>query len=296
LVAAGRYGQHRLNADSDRLDVLDQRMGKLAGIEDRVAKIEQHGTALFQEVSAFTDRLAGLDQKLSARLEQAQRTTRDLGVSLRREVRSVMSAQAEQNETRFAKLETSFDRETLQRTQLEREVAQLNRQLAAANDNINSLQNATTRESQQLRQEIHATDGRLTQVASFNNRPRERFEVSRGETQEIAPNILLHITRIDVRYRRFAGWVQLVDQGRFLWLRDQGALESIGFYAGEMPLRHDLIVTGLTSSGATGYLIFPRLGESAGVEIVPRLESELVRNRVVEQQASHSGSTISSVR
>jgi hypothetical protein len=75
---------------------------------------------------------------------------------------------------------------------------------------------------------------------------------------------LLHVSGVNPRYRRYHGWLQLVKDGKILWLRDQSVLQTVAFHAGEKGLRHDLIVTGLTEGGVAGYLIFPSVGESGG--------------------------------
>jgi len=72
------------------------------------------------------------------------------------------------------------------------------------------------------------------------------------------------------RYRRFHGWLQLVDEGKILWLRDQSVLQTFAFVAGRNALRHDLVVTGLTSGGVSGYLILPPQSEPVDHQLASR--------------------------
>lgn len=270
LIGGSWYGYSRLAGHDDLL-------GQLKGWPDAVATVRQQVAVAEQNLQALGQTLGErLDRQMAAGLERVQKGTRDLGLSLRKEIaaarkdaRDATGAQERATETRFRELEIARQSEAARTAVLEQEIAQLNTRLAGVGTELDNVRGATARASEQLRQEIRSTDGRVTQVASYNNRARDRFEATRGQTQQIAPGILLHITRTDPRYRRFAGWIQLVnDDGRFLWLRDQSMLQPVAFHAGKDALRYDLLVTGLTNGGVTGYVIFPRQGELAGAESV----------------------------
>ena len=199
----------------------------------------------------------------AAGLEQARKGTRDLGVSLRREMSDAIGAQQKTLATRLEELEAKQQAEAARAAGLDHQVAQLNQRVAVLTDEMQTVRALGASESQQLRAQIRETDGRLNRVASFNNRPRERFEASRGKTTQISSGIYLHFTRVDPRFRRYHGWLQLVNEGKILWLRDQSVLQTVAFNTGTGTQRHDLIVTALTEGGVAGYLILPPQVESA---------------------------------
>jgi hypothetical protein len=203
-----------------------------------------------------------LEEQVAAGLKQVRNSTRDLASTLRREMQAAIGAQEQTVTARFSELEARRQAETARAARLEQEVAQLSQRLAAVTDDVNNVRTAGVQDSQQLREQLRATDTRVERVASFNNRPRERFEISRGRTQQIAPGIFLHINRIDSRFRRYHGWLQLTEDGKILWLRDRSVLQTVAFHAGKNTLRHDLIVTAMTQGGVAGYLILPSRGES----------------------------------
>ena len=273
LLGVDWYGLSRIVTQSARLDTLDGWMEQMSAVPGRLGAAEQRIKTLSGSITSLEDRTSGLDRKLAAGLAEQQKATRDLRVSLQAQMRGATEVQANTSGARLDALEAAHDIDSARTARLEREVAQLHRQMAAASDNLGSVQNAAARESQQLRRDIQTTNARVEHVASFNNRPRERFEARLGKTEEITPNILLHITRVNPSHRRFRGWLQLVDEGKILWLRDESVLQTVAFYAGSSTLRHDLVVTGLSPGGVTGYLIFPSVGESAHASHVTRPEA-----------------------
>lgn len=277
MVWVGAYGMTRFSEQADTLHRMDGWKIDLSAAQGRVGQVEKRLAALPNDIQGVRDGLSGLDKKISSGLDQARGNVRDLGVSLRREIRDVrdtVSTQGQATDARFREVEAARQAEAARTAQLEREVAQLNQRLSAARQDVNTLQNSSAAESQQLRQDIRNAgtrlDNRISHVASFSNRPRGRFEAGVGRTVEIAPKVLLHITKVDPRYRRWSGHIQLVDEGKFVWLRDQSASQTVPFYAGKSALRYDLITTGLTEGGIAGYLVLPSEGELAGREVMSR--------------------------
>jgi hypothetical protein len=271
LAAAGCgawYYDARLNEHDSLLSAMKALPLQLREFQDRLFKDEKQLVALPKEINSLRDQIAGTQQSLAQKVEQARRSVRDMSVSVRREFQEALDAREKAAETRFRQLEAGQQSEVARAAGLEQEVAQLRQRLAAVTQDVTYVQNATALDSQRLRQEVRHTDERLTQAVSFNNRPRERFETWKGRTQEIAPGIFLHITRTDPKYRRFKGWLQLPGQGKILWLRDESMLQPVAFYAGKESLRHDLVVTGLTSDAVSGYLILPSLAESKRDELL----------------------------
>lgn len=275
LLAGGAYWQSRLAGHDGLFSQLKGWPAALELVRQQVAAAEQKLSALPGQFQSLSARLNGLEARLAAGLDRAQKSTRDLGVSLRNQMGSEVASarrdardQAAALHARIGELESQRQAEAARAAQLEQEVARLNARLSGIDSGVETLRGASARESNDLREEVRRTAARVAEVANFNNRERTRFEAARGTTQEISPGFRLHITRTDPRYRRFDGWLQLVnDQGRFLWLRDQSMLQTIAFYAGENTLRHDLVITDLTSRGVVGYVIFPRKGEWQGAEL-----------------------------
>jgi len=266
MTGGAWYVYPRLRAHDSQLIGMGGLPAALKTVGDRVGETERRLEDVTAQIGSVQQLAASVTQRVQAQvtagLKQARDGTRDLGIALRREMQEAIGAQEKTVTARFSELEARRQAEAARAARLEQEVAQLSQRLAAVTEDVNNVRTAGLADSQQLREQLRQTDGRVERVASFNNRPRERFEVVRGRTQQIAPGILLHINRIDPRYRRYHGWLQLVDEGKILWLRDRSVLQTVAFYAGKGALRHDLIVTAMTEGGAAGYLILPSRGES----------------------------------
>ena len=249
-----------------------------AGLRDRLGAAERaiisFPSALPEEFKKVRARVDVLDQKLNTGLERARKASQEMVVALRSEIRASSDEQKRVTEAKFQALESQRQAEAVRAAQLEKNVADLNEKLASVNSNLNlvqagvkNTQQAAEKDSVEVRREIQRTGDRIAQMANFQNRRRERFEVVPGRTQEIAPGILLHISKIDPRFRRFHGWLQLIDDGKILWLRDESMLQTVAFYSGKNALRHDIVVTDMSKPSVAGYLIYPSVGESAGSQI-----------------------------
>ena len=266
ITGGAWYAYPRLSAYDSQLTGASGLPSAVRTVGARVGEAERRLGDLTAQIGSAQQLAASVTRRVQAQvaagLQQARDGTRDLGIALRREMQEAIGAQEKTVTARFSELEARRQAETARAARLEHEVAQLSQRLAAVTDEVNNVRTAGVQDSQQLREQLRATDTRVERVASFNNRPRERFEISRGRTQQIAPGIFLHINRIDSRFRRYHGWLQLVDDGKILWLRDRSVLQTVAFHAGKGTLRHDLIVTAMTEGGAAGYLILPSRGES----------------------------------
>lgn len=274
LIGGGWYGYSRLAGHDSLLRSLSGWPAELAAVRQNVDATMQRLAGLPGEIRSLGERVTSLDRKLSTDLARAQKRAREMNVGLlnevasaRQETRAAAAAQEEAFAARFRELESQRQFDAARTAQLEQQVTLLKARLANDLDNVRSI---TTQNTEQLRQELRQTDGRVTQVASFNNRARERFVAARGRTQQIAPGMLLHIARVDPLYRRFSGWIELAGEGKFVWLRNQTALRAIPVFTHTGALQHDLVVTGLNSGGVTGYIIFPREGELRGAELASR--------------------------
>ncbi|MFN0171613.1 MAG: hypothetical protein ACKV22_34790 [Bryobacteraceae bacterium] len=236
------YYDSRLNQHDSLLSAMRALPVQLSEFQDRLFKAEKQLVVFPKEIDSLRAQIAGTQQSLAQKVEQARRSVGDMSISVRREFQEALDVRERAAETRLRRLEVGQQSEVARAASLEQEVAQLRQRLAAVTQDVTYVQNAAALDSQRLRQEVRRSDDRLTRVVSFNSRPRERFETWKGKTQEIAPGIFLHITQTDPRYRRFKGWLQLPDQGKILWLRDESMLQPVAFHAGKQSLRHDLSI------------------------------------------------------
>jgi len=89
------------------------------------------------------------------------------------------------------------------------------------------------------------------------NRNRIDFEISRNKTQEVAPGIFLTVRDTNVERQQINGWLQISQEGRTVWLRDQRANKPMIFTTKHDERSHELIFTRIGKQGVTGYLLIP---------------------------------------
>jgi sortase A len=81
------------------------------------------------------------------------------------------------------------------------------------------------------------------------------FNISTNHSRQLAPGISLGVTATDTRRQKMDGWVWLMPDRRTVWLRDQGTHGPFAFYGYESGKRHELVITRVTPSSVTGYLV-----------------------------------------
>jgi hypothetical protein len=89
------------------------------------------------------------------------------------------------------------------------------------------------------------------------DRKRIDFELPSGRTQQIADGIYLTIKKTDVERQRVNGWVQIARDGRFVWLRGQGAQNPIDFSSRTDARPDQLVITQVGRDTASGYILVP---------------------------------------
>jgi hypothetical protein len=94
-------------------------------------------------------------------------------------------------------------------------------------------------------------------LADTVNRNRIDFEVSRNRTEEVAPGIFLTVRDTNVDRQQINGWLQVAEDGRTVWFRDQGAQKVMTFTTKRDERSHELVFTHVSKQGVAGYLLIP---------------------------------------
>jgi len=94
-------------------------------------------------------------------------------------------------------------------------------------------------------------------LADAVDRNRIDFEISRNKTQEVAPGIFLTVRDTNVERQQINGWLQISEDGRTVWLRDQSAKSVMIFATTHDERSHELVFTRVGKQGVAGYLLIP---------------------------------------
>jgi hypothetical protein len=94
-------------------------------------------------------------------------------------------------------------------------------------------------------------------LADAVNRNRIDFEIPRNKTEEVAPGIFLTVRDTDVERQQITGWLQISEDGRTVWLRDQSAEKVMIFKTTHDERSHELVFTRVGKQGVAGFLLIP---------------------------------------
>lgn len=83
------------------------------------------------------------------------------------------------------------------------------------------------------------------------------FWVSERHSRELAPGISFGLSGTDAARHRANGWIWLVHDRRTIWLRDQNVREPVIFYGHRDGIKRELVITHITRSSVSGYLLLP---------------------------------------
>jgi len=115
----------------------------------------------------------------------------------------------------------------------------------------------TVRDVHSRLEEAPSGSQQLRLLSDNVNRDRVDFEITRNRTDEVAPGIYLTIQSTDVEQQRIVGWLQIAEDGRTVWIREQSAQKVIVFATRRDARNRELVFTRIDKSGAAGYLLIP---------------------------------------
>lgn len=160
------------------------------------------------------------------------------------------------------------------------EIARLQQQLSQVSDQAAQHVAQESTEVAQIRRQVDenrsGTAGQLADLKQEQDRQRQNadaiadglavrkvpFEAAKSRQQDLGDGISLYVSGTDPSYRRYSGWIWVAEDGRNIWLRNQGAQQPVIFYGYKDGQRRELVITNVTPGSVTGYLVLPKQGTS----------------------------------
>jgi hypothetical protein len=247
-------------------------VARLPGIETTIGTVQNDLKNADSRVADWSGRQEELRKQVEtvsretrARIDAASRQASDTAAVTARRIQAGVEGQIATLRTRMTNLESSDERDqtriaSLQQelNQVRTEVAKQSDELAATRRDLESNGASTEREISSLqtdrqndRRDVDAISARLAVE-------RVDFEVSKGHSQQLAPGISIGVTATDILSRRATGWMWVMPDRRTIWLRNQSAQEPVVFYGLTDGKKRELVITHVTKSSITGYLILPK--------------------------------------
>jgi hypothetical protein len=271
LAGATGYGYltgRHVGSALAQLPGMAQLLGTLQGRMDGTeAKLRD----LTGDWASLAEQVAELSAKTRSSLENARQRTEGL---IRQEQERIEAEMAERDRAinaRLAQVESEQQAENERLAHLQdwtqKNVDMVQQELAAERKDRGSDLSA-------LRQDINQNSSGLQRLARKVEPQRVDFEVTKKKEQELVPGIALTVTRTDVRYQRFDGYLELMEDSRTLWLSKVAAQQAVPFYFKQGSQPYDLVVTSVNRDGLVGYILVPNVNSSETASDAPVVGSQ----------------------
>jgi hypothetical protein len=271
VAAALAYGYHMLTAQSSSIAAIPGMQQSVSSMSDRLSKAESGIKDWAAGLAGLRDRMTKLEGTMDSRVRRANLEADAAANKAARKVKVEMDRRALEIEAKMARLAARDDHDQTKLASLEQELQGVKRELAAqrARSGENGSAIAAMREDtrryqessgqrlEAVRNEVESSSRELQGLKRDLAVKRIDFEVTKNHPQELAPGISVSVTGTNVSYRRVKGYVWLMPDRKTIWLKDQQAMEPVVFYSKVDGKRRELVFTGVTSDGATGYVVVP---------------------------------------
>src|SRR5262245_12361656 len=161
----------------------------------------------------------------------------------------------------------SKQRESNERlTQLQEQVAGLQREIAAMRDasavtdkikGTNDTKQSKSPESSGPNERAATNQTAPNTPANRVDRKRIDFEVSNRQAKEIAPDLYLTLSRADAGKQEVDATLKLGDDAGYVTIRGQGIRKPVLFRMPHESRPSELVFTEISTNGASGYLMMP---------------------------------------
>jgi chaperonin cofactor prefoldin len=238
----------------------DARITQMFGNQGTAGTLGQRADAAESKLHDLAGNWEGMGQrvtKLEGRVAADARETRRYAETLTQQLHQQMSAELNARaSTLDARLQQVESEEAAQRTQMAQVEASLKQEISAARDEDG-------RDLSGVRQQAESNARDVSAISQKLDRRRIDFELTKGQTKELAPGISLQVRGTNIAHQRYHGALLLPQEQRTVWLRDKSAREPVRFFQRDGGEPYELVVTDVTKKGVSGYLLAPVRSDAA---------------------------------
>lgn len=257
LVGIAAYGYLSFRKNNMSLAQLPGLQSVVMTLGGRMDATEAKLRDLSANWSGLSDRVSTLEHKVGASLVASRKQSEELVAQAEKRMQAHLDQRAQETDARLARVESN---EAQDRSRIAEVQGQLGKQVTDLRQAMATGRDSTGRDLADLHQQVARDQGDVHALAQQMTRERVNFEVARNSTVEVVPGISLTVSKTDVSYQRFQGYLSLTADGRTLWLRNVGAQQAVPFYSKEAERPYDLVVTRVNHDGILGYLLLPAGG------------------------------------
>ena len=258
LIGSAWYGFPLLQSHSSMLAKLPSFEESIDSVAKRVALNEEQIQSWASDRAAWTKRMANMEKRVTANLQLARQESQRMAADVSQRLQAEINQRMEPMLARLTQLESGQQAEQARleqlREQLRNEVAGLRRETA---QEMSTLRNDNSRGIADVNQQIAWTKRDLDDLGKWVAYNRVDFEASKNRTTELAPGVSLHITKTNVSKQTADGWVQLVPDGKTLWVHSQGILQPMVFFTQKDSRPEQFVITRVGKDNIVGYMRIP---------------------------------------
>ena len=227
-------------------------------VNERMNAAESKLASWADNWKGFGDRLTKVEQRVTSDMKLVRAYAQEQANEVHRQLVAEIDNRTEWLQAHMNRMETTQESQRVRIAALQEELAGVRSDLRQQGDQIEAVRRDTNREMDGLYERVAATRGDLDALARESSKERVDFELNRDEALEPIPGVIVTLKNTNVPYQRVEeGWVQVVNDGRFLWIRSQGIQQPMFFYTQEDARPYQLVFTRITRDGAVGYLVHP---------------------------------------
>ncbi|HZS51493.1 MAG TPA: hypothetical protein VFA54_11565 [Bryobacterales bacterium] len=266
-VGAYRYSFPEIRKQADLLARLPGLQQSAAAAQQRIRAAEDRLAALSADQDGVAARVTRLESRVTANLQTARKQTQEIVAQAQQHIEAEHAGRMDALQARLGVVEASQGEEQTRLVQLQNEVSAAREQIARQSQQIAFLQQETGRQLDGVSRQVARLDRdadrerrNLGSLSAKVERKRIDFEIAKNHSREVAPGVTIEVTRIDVGYRKFDGWIWLLPDRRTVWVRQQSAQRPVIFYTKDDNRPRELVITHVTKNSVAGYLLAPAPG------------------------------------
>jgi predicted negative regulator of RcsB-dependent stress response len=229
-------------------------------MKQATAQIEAQG----DDQRNLRSQVGQLARSMQTKIEVAAQQARESSADLYTRIQSQVDERLKGFETRVTRLESSSDAQQTRLADLQRELGQARGEIAQQSDELAAVRRQVEQTGADHERQLAALkqgeDSARHDVDSIEAKLSVRrvdFEVTRNHSQELGEGVSLGVTGTDIGHRTISGWMWLMPDRRTIWLKSQNVQTPVVFYGQQDGKKRELVITGVTRSSVTGYLLVP---------------------------------------
>ena len=250
LGALTWYGSLILRQNNISLAQLPGMSQLITGLSGRMDATETKLRDLTNNWGNVQDHVAELDRRLGSNLQLARNQAQGLVDKAQTRIEAEVDRHNKSVDGRLSQLESARQGD-------QKRLAELGNQVSGVRQEIGASRDETQREVASLRQQVDQNGNDIQALGQKIERQKVTFEAAKNKPQQLVPGISMTVTKTNVEYQRFEGYLTLAANGRTIWLADAGAQRSVVFFPHDSSQPYDFVVTAVRPGGVVGYLVVP---------------------------------------